>query len=308
MSKEDWSPRIQIRNGYAIGFSQYEGPKDYSRNSFKPEFKAYSGEMTAGSRKRVRKCIDLLLQISPERIIFNPVINDYMPFSVNFITLTLPTDQKIETAWAHKHLLEPFLRKLRNKHGVKHYVWKCELQERGQIHYHITTNVFILWTDIRNDWNNIISSAGLMKDFIIKHKHSNPNSTDIHAVYKIKNLAAYLNKYIMKSVGDHPIGAKVWDASQSLKSNKLFTTYVSHADMIKIDHATKRGDIIETDLPYVKILKPKSGSIRDVITTDTYQQYDSYIKAIARCASEPNSDPIHTSYDQPPQEDFLNTD
>jgi len=292
MSSEDWSPHLQIRNGYAIGYSLYEGGKSTANNLFNPDFKTYSGEVTEGSVKRLRKCVDLLIQISPERIIFNPVIDDYMPFSVNFITLTVPSPQLIDATWSHKFLLEPFLRKLRSKYGLKHYVWKCEIQERGQIHYHLTTNCFIVWSDIRNEWNNIVSSAGLMKDFIIKNKHANPNSTDVHAVHKIKNLASYICKYVCKSVGKFPIKGKVWDASRSLKDNKLFSTFPSNKDQIKINQAIDRGDITSVDLPFVRILKPKSGHVSDLMTSETNTNYLIYIQGIARGVLRPDSDII----------------
>lgn len=281
MAQEDWIPRLQIRHGYLIGFEQYEGTRTVNRYAFKTTREAYSGDITPGSKKRLRKCVDLLLQISPERIIFNPVTNDYQPFSVNFLTLTIPNEKTLDASWCHKNLLEPFLRTLRRKHGLRHYVWKCERQERGQIHYHLTTDTFIVWSDIRNAWNNVLRSTGLMKEFILKHKHANPNSTDIHSVYKIKDVAAYICKYISKSLGENPIDGKVWDASKSLKFAKHFVTIPSAHQQAALSHYAESGKIKLIENDRCKIFKPIKIDLRDMIEPTSLKEYDTYIHIIA---------------------------
>lgn len=282
MAQGDWVPRMQFRSGYLVAYSQYEGTRKVNQSAFKDTKKSYSGDITPGSKKRLRKCVDLLLQISPEHIIFNPVTNDYQPFSVNFITLTVPNEKTLSARWCHKNLLEPFLRVMRKKYGLRHYIWKCERQERGQIHYHLTTDTFIIWTDIRNSWNNTLRSTGLMKEFIIKHKHANPNSTDVHAVYKVKNLSAYLCKYLRKPINGDPLDAKVWDASKSLKNAKPFTSEPTARDQCALEYFTQNKKATCTELEHCKIYKPISGQLRDITSPDVYAQYTDYIKTVAR--------------------------
>lgn len=279
---DNWVPKLQFRHGYLVAYEQYEGPVNSENRHFKKSSRTYAGDITPGAKKRIRKCVDMLLQISPEEIIFNPVTNDYQPFSVNFITLTIPTGKKLSAKWTHKNALEPFIRVLRKKHGLKHYVWKCELQERGQIHYHLTTNRFIIWTDLRNEWNNILRRQRLMDEYILKHKHTNPNSTDVHAVHKIKNVAAYICKYVSKSVGSNPIDGKVWDASTSLKNSKHFTFEPSGREKAALSHFKNTGQLKEIIGANCTIYKPTSGKLSDIIAPDTYALYDNHIKSISR--------------------------
>jgi hypothetical protein len=52
-------------------------------------------------------------------------------------------------------------------------------------------------TGSRNDWNS-------------------PNSTDIHSIVRISNLAAYLSKYCTKNDEGRPIEGRLWSLSESL--------------------------------------------------------------------------------------------
>lgn len=220
---------------------------------------AYSGQVTKGARKRITKAVSLLIQSTPKRRVYNPVIGKNHSFQLSFITLTVSSIDRLITAKdAHKLLLEPFLLWLRRHHQMKSYVWKAENQLRGQIHYHITTDAFVVHTALRDKWNELQLKAGLLDDFEKRRGHRNPNSTDIHSVKKIKNMESYLVKYMSKpgnrtkalstwikkygkkaSAGKNytalpknyfkhiynarTIG-KVWDCSKNLKEAKYFTT------------------------------------------------------------------------------------
>lgn len=185
----------------------------------------YSGQMKAGTRKRLTKAVSLLVQSCPWRWIDNPVVNKLVHHKLSFITLTLPdVDQAKDASFCHKHLLQPMLRILRNKYKMKSYVWKCELQKNGSVHYHITTDLFIIHTDLRNTWNNITRKHGLLDNFKQEYGHDNPNSTDIHSVQNINDLEAYLIKYISKEYQNEiKLAGKVWDCSKNLKEAKYFS-------------------------------------------------------------------------------------
>ena len=154
-------------------------------------------------------------------------------YKLTFITLTLSAKQMQDDKEITKHLLKRFLDELRRKWNVKHYVWKAEKQENGNIHYHILCDQFIKWQEIREKWNHIQNKEGFnyvdrysakMQEFFKdgfqmlpgdkrsfqkqleayyrnkENNWTNPNSTDIHALYKVKNIAGYITKYVAKSV------------------------------------------------------------------------------------------------------------
>jgi hypothetical protein len=172
--------------------------------------------------KRMRKAVSLLVQLSPKRRIFNPVINKSHDFSVGFVTLTVADQGKDDASQVYKKCLAPWLKWAKYR-GVNHYVWKAELQKRGTIHYHIAVNVFLHYQLIRDKWNQCQKKAGYLNSYAKKHGHFRPNSTDVHAIHKINNVEAYLTKYIVKGVGGS-IAGKVWDCSRSLKSAKYYST------------------------------------------------------------------------------------
>lgn len=203
--------------------------------------KAYSGNMTAHSRKRVMRAVDMMLQRNPKRRIQNPITGNEHDFQVGFVTLTIPDPKPVDASWSHKELLEPFLRTARRKWGVEDYIWKAELQQRGQLHYHITWTQFVDFTQIRNAWNNLLHKHRLSDDYAKRFRTFHPNSTDVHAVWRIKNLKAYLAKYIAKETQNQKsIKAKVWDCSKSLKK-AMYATELTTAHEVLLNDAVNQG-------------------------------------------------------------------
>jgi hypothetical protein len=185
----------------------------------------YTGIVTSSSQKLIRKSVDKFLQLSKTKRVVNPITNKVQKFKLTFVTLTIANNETMLTASeAYQKLLKPWLRVMKEKYEVDLYLWKAELQARGQIHYHVTLNHWIHHSDVRNTWNNIQNRCGLLANFYKEYGHKNPNSTDIHSVYKIKNIHAYLTKYLSKSEADKgtTIG-KIWDCSKRIKSFKYVT-------------------------------------------------------------------------------------
>ena len=205
--------------------------------------KTYSGQVTTHSQRRIRKAVQILVQKSNWQQVYNPITMSEFRFKLNFITLTIPdlcTD--LTAKESYRLLLKPFLQTMQRVHGMRDYIWKAELQQRGTIHYHITTNTFINYMHIKKRWNKLLDKAGLMEDYKAKHNHSNPNSTDVHKVYNDDNIESYLEKYISKDEkSKSSVNGKVWDCSISLKSNKLFTVDLSpqnELNIIKLDKSS----------------------------------------------------------------------
>jgi hypothetical protein len=157
--------------------------------------------------------------------------NDYTKFipahNINFGSFTYEYSDK----WIKSNLLNQFLTELRQKYKSVCYVWKAETQQNGNIHFHITTNKYIYLGELRTMWNRIldktnfisryqdrfknmsfddyylyrnrfqsVSSKKCMKayEYGVRTNWLDPNSTDIHAVNNIRDIAAYLSKYFRK--------------------------------------------------------------------------------------------------------------
>lgn len=248
-------PHFQVRHNCLI---YYELPCiTYGRTYTKFERKAYSGKVTDGARKRINRAVDLLIQKSPKRIIYNSITKKRQPFTINFVTLTVSAIKIISSIDGYKNLLKPFLRKLRVKFKSKiSYVWKCELQKRGQIHYHITTNRFIDLNWIKNEWNKLQRKHRYLDHYAKIYKSYNPNSTDIHAVWKVNDVASYLCKYLSKVDPTQKIKSKVWDCSNDLKI-KRFSFIPNDKFVIKINSLVKAGKVSMVNLDRCLIFKTK---------------------------------------------------
>lgn len=227
----------------------------------------YTGQITIGAKKRLTKAISLLVQSSPEEWIYNPVTKKTQNHKISFITLTMPPTENAKNAkFTHKNLLQPMLRIMRNSYKMKSYVWKCELQKNDSIHYHITTDLFIPWEQLRQHWNALLQKNGMLEAFIEKYGHDNPNSVDIHSVNKVNDLEAYLVKYISKEYQNSKrLDGKVWDCSKNLKESKYFTT--------ELTHELHQALLKEIDLGWLTPIYRERCVILRSRTTDYYQSF-----------------------------------
>ena len=176
--------------------------KDYSNFSIINQLcnsKDNFGLVSDKGNRNIHKCIDWLIVTSTEKKTFNPKYNSYFFWNVNFITLTLPSKQQHTDKHLKKILLDKFLTYSARRWNVKNYLWRQEPQSNGNIHYHICTDVFIPWQELKDVWINILRSYGYISAYQEKHFDKIPNCTDVHSLKNIKNIGAYLAKYCGKS-------------------------------------------------------------------------------------------------------------
>lgn len=274
-------PDTPFRRGLSWEEENYKASLEAKYSNLTKE-KTYSGTVTEGAKKRIEKAVNVLIQGSRERWITNTVTGKRQKFKISFITLTISEATKNLTAKeAHKLLLEPFLRWCRNKWGMHSYIWKAELQQRGQIHYHLTTNIFIPYDQLRDYWNKLQRKAGLLSTFFDKFGHYNPNSTDVHSVYKIKNLTAYLIKYLSKSESDKgKTEGKIWDCSKSLKTAKYFTSLQSQASEEVVQELVKQGKAAIKESDFCRIIIPKGISVVQLLTLAEIFEFEKWRQSL----------------------------
>ncbi|MCK5615722.1 hypothetical protein KAR91_78390 [Candidatus Pacearchaeota archaeon] len=242
---------------------------------FRPEYEHYSGSsysdrsnnfdlssidskqrgfLSYNSIRRMKFALELLIASSVSKKAWNYKTQSNFNFRVNFVTLTMSaTDAQLSDKYIKQRMLKVFFQYAKRYWGVRSYVWKAESQSNGRIHFHITSDQWIEWKELRTVWNKIQTQHGIIdiyrknmlnwhsKGFHIrddlKHKWpvdqqraayklgmfenwNNPNSTDVHSVKNIRNLPAYLIKYMIKSEEKYrDIDGRLWGCSKNLNGD-----------------------------------------------------------------------------------------
>lgn len=211
----------------------------------------YSGVVTYHTQQRIKKAVNLLLQISPKEWKFNAATGKYIHHQLSFITLTIPHQgYTVHAGEGYTRLLKPFIRVMHRLGYMHHYVWKYEFQKRGQGHWHITTNDVIPYQKISIIWNEICKKEGLYDMGDNREKGWAANSTDIHAVHKLDDIEAYLVKYLSKDEqNEQSTKGKVWGCSNSLKQKSLYTTELNTRNCQHLHYLeqTKRVSVYRTE-------------------------------------------------------------
>lgn len=297
-SQKTWTSYVQVRNSqlcvYSLPLEGFEQPTWRKP----PTRKGYSGEVTQSAAKRIRTAVDIFLQKSDVRFIYNPVTKRRQKFQLSFITLTVSKNDRIDTKDGHlalkvwlQHFKKPW-NKRRMSEPIKSYIWKCELQERNQIHYHITTNSFLHLAEIRRVWNDLQKNRGWLDDYYSKYGKWDANSTDVHSIYKIKDVGRYLSKYIAKTQfvacpaspesGFPPllvpanIGGKVWGCSEDLKGAKMFSKVMDDLTWTTIADAYGNGSITVHNLDKCQFIEHPTPS--NLLSPSLFNDYNLWKK------------------------------
>lgn len=177
-------------------------------------------EISEKSKHKIKRATKLLLYHTKSKKAYNRSTGKTFTFKVNFITLTLSAAQIHSDNEIKSKLLNQFLIEAHKKWHIQYYIWRAERQQNGNIHFHILTDQYIPWLELRNTWNRIQEKLGYISAFHSRVGHRNPNSTDIHSLRKIDNIAAYITKYLTKIEDKEPIKGENWRASKELSNIK----------------------------------------------------------------------------------------
>jgi len=236
------------------------------------------GELSKKSQSKLKNAINWLWLSAEEKTIYHKATQQKHKFKLNFITLTLPTtEHNLSDHQFKRKILKNFFATAKYKFNLTNYVWKVETQDNGNIHAHITSDCFIHYDDLRHCWNKILKNHGLMAPYTLKHQSmnetvyiktyfnektstienlkyrfakgcqdnwANPNSTDVKAVHKVKDMAAYLIKYLSKNEsGKRQIDGHLWGCSRTISSANNLTINIEPSNENEILPAVFQKEI-----------------------------------------------------------------
>lgn len=205
------------RSKVSAVYLDVNSPVDKFRNSKRKN----NGSLSIHAKRKLNKAIDYLLITSTEKKQLERLSGKMVCFKIAFVTITLPSEQIHPDSVIISKCFNQLLTELRTCHNVKKYVWRAERQKNGNIHFHILTDAFIPYYELRNRWNRIINKLGYVDRFKEKNGNKQPNSTDIHSTRKIGNLKKYLAKYMSKE-GIQTTGNETEYAGQKWQSGSIW--------------------------------------------------------------------------------------
>ncbi len=286
--------------------------------------KAYGGTLTKNAKKRLKEKINLLVAIAKpkEAMSYSNGLSYF--FRLNFITLTLPAAQgKVTDQEIKKKVLQPWLKHMRIRRNLKSYIWRAERQYNGNVHFHITTDTYIPLEQIRTTWNYYLEELGYITKFKEKHGYDEPNSTDVHSIRKVKNIAAYMIKYMSKTPEEHlkaknkqrkknggnqiyperhpfrkvegqpkwdePIKGKVWDCSKNLKQKITCDMFVDSEISQNINQIEKKVPKQIIDSEYVRFIWLNPDQFDQVIQGRMRHDWEQYLENVRNPKPPPKS-------------------
>lgn len=276
------------------------------------------------AERRIRQAVDWLVHLSPEKKVVNPYNKKEFTMKINFITLTLPSKQIHSDNEIKKECLNQFLTECRKKYNMIHYIWRAETQRNGNIHFHITSNTFIPALELRHVWNRIVNKLGYVDRFAkaredyykdgFKFNKSlekmytysqqrelyergkreywqNPNSTDVHKVEKIRDIAAYLSKYITKQNEGREIEGKLWGLSQSLSRAKSVSIEIDNSIGEELTEVTSDKKVKQVIQDHVRIIYTRVSDLVRNKCHNILSALEKYTHEITQEITRPASQP-----------------
>lgn len=235
-----------------------------NENSLKNlKVKKKSINLSKASKRKIKDTFSLLyhlanartVKISNKKFIYN--------FRLSFVTLTLPSKQIHTDVEIKKVCLNNFLNSMRQKFGLKNYIWISEIQENGNLHFHMVFDLYIHHKAIRYYWNRSLELLGYVSNYSNRMKSlslkdyaelrgkevsevasyfysqtregwNNPPTEQAKSIHNVQNLVFYLSKYITKE-NDNEITkeyekraetwGKSWGRSSSLSRIRFITMF-----------------------------------------------------------------------------------
>lgn len=163
----------------------------------------------------------------------------------------------LDDRFIKRHVFQPFLNQLMG-YGLKCYIWKAEAQERGDIHFHVVTDLFLYHAHVRKLWY-----AALDRHNLLAPGQKLQESSRLVWFEQVDNLSAIRHELAGYFASDmdkwgntiykhnrrkrvRAIAGNTWGCSDTLRYSPFLLEMVDHETIQKFDRAAlKRVDIIQ---------------------------------------------------------------
>jgi hypothetical protein len=278
-------PVLQVRRNKVIEYQRTEW-SNFAKSEEQLELinntkSAYSGEITEGGKKRMKRCLLLWSEALD-------LYNDNYKYVAHgnerklvFLTLTLSAVQVHSDQEIKSKILRPFMRWLRESQGCNNYIWKAEVQKNGNIHFHIIIDQFVPKDEIRIKWNECQDNLRYHERYRYKFGDKEAPSTQIEIVQSQDQIEKYIGKYISKSQGCRAIEGRVWEASRNIKSLRYFEIERDTTTEKNMQVAVMKKEISFEILENCNIYNIKVQQVESILSTASLGFYEVYKRSLA---------------------------
>lgn len=144
-------------------FKGFEKEEEEKNKNLNKGYK-HNGELSQLSKKKIINRILWLNQISEVKT-YKTKKGQYIQHKLSMLTLTLPSEMKHSPQFITENCLTRFLNLIRSYYKIKNYIWKLELQQNGNVHYHIITDAELDYNSLKKIWNKIINKYGYVDQY-----------------------------------------------------------------------------------------------------------------------------------------------
>src|SRR6056297_3299633 len=139
-------PYVSISPTHLSIYNQWQGQKRSSQLVQKTiknlKCNKRKQRISKQSKKKIQQSINWLMFQAKKKSYIVERTGSIQYFKVNFITLTLPAKQQHSDQVIKTEIFEKWLTEMRNLNLMGEYVWRAELQDNGNIHFHIATDTY----------------------------------------------------------------------------------------------------------------------------------------------------------------------
>lgn len=278
-------PMLQVRRNKVIEYQLTEW-NSYAKSEEQLELinntkSAYSGEITEGGKKRMKRC---LLLWSEALELYNAKYRHEVKGNERklvFLTLTLSAVQIHSDQEIKSKILKPFMRYLRESQECTNYIWKAEVQKNGNIHFHVVIDQFVDKDIIRTRWNLFQDNLGYHERYCRKFGDKQAPSTQIEIVENQEQIERYIGKYISKSQGCRTIEGRVWEASKNIKSLRYFEIERDTTTEKNLQVAVLDKKIKFESLENCNIYNTIDQQVETILSTASLKLYEVYKRSLA---------------------------
>lgn len=150
--------------GRSLGtFGGFEKEEEKYKENLNKGFK-HNGELSLMSKKKIVNRILWLNQIAEVKT-YKTKKGQFIQHKLSMLTLTLPSKMQHSPQFITENCLTKFLNLIRSYYKIKNYIWKLELQQNGNVHYHIITDAELDYNSLKKIWNKIINKFGYVDEY-----------------------------------------------------------------------------------------------------------------------------------------------